>query len=865
MISIRINDIPLQLEAPVNLVEAAAMVGVHIPHLCYHPDLSIHGKCRICMVELKGSPKLLPACMTMAEDGMDVVTNTDKINQIRRGVLGIQLSTHPFDCPTCDKGGECRLQDYVHTYGADVKKYAASEEKPNYDNPLIERNMARCVNCRRCIRVCSEVQADDVYEAMAGKGPNDKIVTDESKCVHCGHCIAVCPVGAIQSRMSLHTYRPWYIDSETTTVCPYCGDGCRLKLQARKGRIIRAVSLDEKAPGLGSLCVKGRFGYDVPNSVERLTKPLIKKSGGFVEATWDEALGLVAKRLAEITAANGPDAVGALIGGRNTNEEAYLLQKFIRTAVGTNNIDNTARLGHLNALMAIENTAGLLSFKSEIRGIAEAKSILVIGTDPMAENPITGLAVKKAVRKNEAKLIVADAGRNGSRKFAAQSLDVKPGSLGRLARAIVSVLFAEGLYDKSLESDEVAEPGFFSKLSAWAKAKPLSAMCADAGVAEADVAEAARTLASEGRTAIIFGAGVTASANGYADALAVARLWITLGGAAKVGIYPMAAKAGEQGACDMGALPDMLPGYRKVTSASERGRVSGLWNVVVPEKPGLDLFGMLSGGLKAMYVIGADLVSTLPGGAGTAAALSAIDFLVVQDIFMTETAKLADVVLPAAAFAEKDGTFTNSERRVQRITAVIEPVGDSRPDGRIIADIATLMGRPMRWKASEVREGVSVSTPPYAGINFALLKRRGIQWPVKLMPCELRFGSAEGEDAGIQPNSPGGFYADFSPSLYHSGTMTRRALGLNKVAGSAYAAFNPEDAARLGMAEAGECVRATVKSETGSVTLDAKIDASVPKGIVHIPDHFAGAGVSGLIASGHAAARFWPVAVEIIK
>ncbi|MBI5694875.1 MAG: molybdopterin-dependent oxidoreductase [Nitrospirae bacterium] len=885
-INVVINGIPVQLERPMNIVEAAKRVGIHVPHFCYHKELTIYAGCRICMVEVKGKPRPVAGCSTIMSDGMEVFTESEKVIAARKGVLELQLLHHPLDCPVCDKGGECALQDYAFKYGAAQTRFMENKRliPVNYNNPLLERNMERCVSCKRCVRICAEIQGDWVLSDMnrGSRVTMESFCGDESECVHCGHCLSNCPVGAIQSRLYKHVGRPWYVDTEAETICPYCADGCTMTLQTREDKVLRVVSDETYSKGAnrGSLCVRGRFGYDFPNSNERLTTPLVKKDGYFVESNWDEAVAHVAKRLSEIKSAAGPDAIGAEIGGRNTNEEAYLLQKFMRTAVGTNNIDNMARMGHINALNALEAAFGVAGSTGQIKDIAQAKSVLLIGNDAATENPITGLAIKKAVLKGGAKLIVADAGRNMMTKHSALRLTYRAGSEGELVMGLINAVFSTKMHDADLEAKYTS---VFDKVRAKAEKYTPAYVSGKTGIPAEDIKRAAMVFANAKPATIVFGKGITATADGFGKSLALADLAFITGNVGKPGggINPMASKAGEQGACDVGALPDRLPGYRKVSSADDRKRLGGLWKSELPENPGLTVCEMVDAGgtgrLQAMYVVGANLAYELPDTKNTVESLKGLKFLVVQDIFMSETAQMADVVFPAATFAEKSGTFTNSERRVQRVAPAMKPQGGARQDGEIIAAVSARMGRPMDWEPSVVMDKISVSTPIYAGITYDTLVGGGVQWPyyeemksgTAVLHAEGVTGRADTADAGVGEGAaltdkefP--FVADITVSLYHSGTTTRRTRGPNMVVGKATAGMNPADAANLGIAD-GDAV--VVRSSTGELRLPASMDKAVPAGVVHIPAHFAdvcAGSITGLVldpAGKTPVARYWPVAV----
>ncbi len=897
MINVKINGIPVQLEKPVNVIEAAKKVGIHVPHFCYHPELTIYAGCRICMVEVKGRPKLVAGCATLVSDGMEVITESERITKERRGILELQLTHHPLDCPVCDKGGECTLQDYVFKYGADRSRFIEPKRSipVNYNNPLIERNMERCVNCKRCVRICSEIQGDDVLSDMnrGSRAVMESFMRGEKECVHCGHCLSNCPVGAIQSRLSKHSVRPWYVEREAETICPYCGDGCTIYMQSREGRILRVLSDETYSVGAncGSLCVRGRFGYDFPNSPERLTRPLIKRDGYFVESTWDEAVSYVAEKLSAIRTASGPDSIGAIIGGRNTNEEAYTLQKFMRVVIGTNNVDNLARLGHINAITALEDAFGLGGMTNQIKDIANSKAVLLIGHDATTENPITGLAIKKAVKKNGAKLIVADAGRNGMFKHAHMKLKYKPGSTTFVIHGLLNAVFAQNFQDKEVEAKNQA---LFDKIKALCAFYTPEKVEEKTGIPAETIKEAAREFANAESASIVFGRGVTACVCGYKSSLALTDLTLITGNVGKHGggVNPMASKAGEQGACDMGALPDRLPGYRRVTSEDDRRRLGSLWKADLPKNPGLTAVEMMEaageGRLQALYVVGANTAFDLPNRDKVLKALQNLKLLVVQDIFMSETAQLADVVFPAASFAEKEGTFTNSERRVQRVRPVMKPVGESRPDGEIIAAVSEKMGRPMEWHPSQVMDRITVSTPIYAGITYDLLDEAGgVQWPYyeemksgteilhskgydarrAAKEADIALKAATTRNVKTMPEEEFNFIAEINTSLYHSGTTTRRTKGPNLVENAPYAALNPADAAKLG-AEEGRTVK--ISSRHGSLRLAVKHDKYVPSGVVHLVNHYAEAACNILTDNSVLdpvnkvpATKFWPVLLEV--
>jgi len=885
MIKVKINGIEVELERPMNVVEAAAKVGIHVPHFCYHKELSIYAGCRICMIEVKGKNWLVAGCTVMMTDGMEVTTESEKITAARRGILELQLLHHPLDCPQCDKGGECRLQDYAFKYGAATTRNIEPKREinVNYNNPLIERNMERCVSCKRCARICAEMQGDWVLSDMhrGSRVTFESFMGREEECVHCGHCVSNCPVGAIQSRLYKHSSRPWYVDRSAYTVCPYCANGCTFTLESRKGRILRSVADETYSIGAnrGRLCVKGRFGYDTPNSTDRLTVPLIKKNGAFAEATWDEAAAYVAERFGKIIKNNGPGAIAGLAGGRTTNEENYLFQKFMRGAVGTNNIDNMARLGHINALTATEAALGRPGMTGSIQGLAGAKVIIQVGTDTATENPITGLFIKRSVIKNRGRLILVDAARNAMDKHAAVRMYARPGTIGGVIRGMIHHIMNNNLQDQEAES---ANAELFEKIKADVAEHSPEAVAERTGVDAESIKRAAQEFAAAETGAIVFGRGLTASHRGYEHSLAVCYLALVAGklGKPSCGVYPMAYRANEQGACDMGVLPDRLPGYLKVTDEEAVKSLKKAWGVGdLSRDIGLTLGEMIEsasdGSLKAMYVMGANPAFEVPGNAQVVEALGKLDLLVVQDIFMSETAELADVVLPAATSAEKEGTFTNAERRVQKVNPAIDVLEGTKTDGEIISLLSEKMGRHVSSDPAGVMAEISATVPGYGGVDYNMLGVNGVILPIT---------PEEGEEVAETPKyayheftPKGGGHAcaaeeaseypmnvDIAVSLYHSGTSTRTSKGPNMVVPEAFAAMNPDEMAEMGLSD-GDTVR--VGSKHGELSLKLKSDRLVPKGTVHIPNHFKGHGLS-VITGLHTAgpnktpvARFWPVNV----
>ncbi len=645
-----------KVEVPLGstILEAANAAGSRIPTLCHDQKLHPYGGCRICLVEVQGTPrKFTPSCTTPATDNMVVTTTSPALIEARRMVLELLLIKHPLDCPVCDKAGECSLQDLVHEYGLGPSRFDPEKKylPPDYESAIIERNISRCILCGKCVRICDEQNGVGEW-AFTRRGTKARISTDFDRpldCEFCGECVEICPVGALTTRQFKYKARSWNLEA-TTSVCNYCGCGCAISYETRNGRIMRV------GPARNNyLCTKGRFGWDATHSEERLTAPKMRVGDKLVDCTWEEALAVVATNFKVIKNKNGAESIGGLGSVRTTNEDSYVFQKFMRTVVGTNNVDMLARL---KAPKGFDSRF----FSGEVSKIGDHEVILVLDKNVGEINPVTGIEIVRAVNKKERKLVLVNDDFNKFNKIATVVIEEKTDqAIGSLLKALSS--------------------------SASGKLK-----------------QAAELLKAAKSVALIVPAALTDTTFKQVK---------ELGGLLNnVTYYPLIRRSNFQGSLDMGVIAGYHPGYRKA------------------EKPGMNavemISGIKSGKITSLYIMGDDPVGSDPN---LKSVLEKLEFLVVQDIFMSETAKLAHVVLPATSSAEKSGTFTNLERRLQQLNKTEEPAGESRPDWQIIQEIAKKMGSSMHYgSAGDILKEIRSEVPLYAGLAL------GACWPADKSP-----------------------------------------------------------------------------------------------------------------------------------
>jgi len=742
--AVRINGKALVGQTGQSILELALANGIEIPNLCYDARLSPSGSCRLCLVEVEGQEGPVCACTLQIQPGMVVRTETEELRAIRKTVLELLFYEHRGACTTCDENGNCKLQRYAYEYqlSDDVFELpAGGEQRENYTtgNEALEYDPGKCIRCGRCIRICEEVQADSAL-TFKGRAASVEVTTafdialNDSTCELCGQCISSCPTGALYERAAKGRGQCKDL-VRTRTTCPYCGVGCQIDLNVnpKTKRIVRVTSEVGCIPNNGNLCVKGRFGMDFIASNKRLTEPLIKRNGKFEKATWEEAIKFIAERLKRIRSEFGADSIAGLSSAKCTNEDNYVFQKFIRACIGTNNVDHCARLCHASTVAGLARAFGSGAMTNSIDELKKAGCIFVIGSNTTEAHPVIGLYIKEAVMKNGAELIVADPRKIDLTRFARLHIAQAPGTDVALINAMMNVIINEELHDKAFIKERTED---FEKLKPVLKDFTPEKAEAITTIPAEKIRTAARIYAGAETASIIYSMGITQHTTGTDNVLSLANLAILTGnvGAESTGVNPLRGQNNVQGACDLGALPNVYPGYQSVEDSEIQTKFESAWGTKLSGNKGLTVVEMMHAieeeNIKALYIMGENPALSDPNLNRTRKALEEVNFLVVQDIFLSETAEYADVVLPSVCFAEKDGTFTNTERRVQRVRKAVAPPGQARSDWEIICEVATKMGYPMAYgRADKIMDEIATVTPIYGGMSFERIDSVGLQWP----------------------------------------------------------------------------------------------------------------------------------------
>jgi len=853
MPNLTINGRPVAVEQGKTVLDACRAAEAYVPTLCDDPQLEPYGACRLCIVKIDGMRGLPSACTTPAADGMKVTTEDPEIRDVRSWTAQLLLADHPLDCLTCAQCGVCRLQEVVEYLGVRqrILKPMARKAKIDESNACYSIDMRKCILCGLCVRACDEIQhlgaIDLVKRGYAsavepfGAGPiNDSI------CETCGECVERCPTGAITARRYL---KP---DHEISTVCPYCGTGCRIVLGARGNTLVSARGDVDAPVSRGRLCVKGRFGsFEFVSHPDRLRTPLIRDGDGFREASWDEAMRLV---ISELKKYRG-DAFGGLSSAKVTNEDNYVFQKFVRAAMGTNNVDHCARLCHSSTVAGLRLSFGSGAMTNPADDLLKADVILVTGSNTTENHPIIGLKIREAVARG-AKLVLFDPRRIQLSEIATIWARQRPGTDVAWINGLMHVIVRDGLMNKKFIESRTEGFEDIEKLVADYPPERVSEIT---GVPPELIEQAARLYATADAASIVYSMGITQHTTGVDNVRSLANLAMLTGqiGRPGTGVNPLRGQNNVQGACDMGALPNFYPGYQDVSDANVRAKFAKAWKAELPEKRGMTVTEILpaaiEGRIKALYIMGENPVLSDADVAHVEEALKNLEFLVVQDIFLTETAKLADVVLPASSYAERDGTYTNTERRVQITQPVVQAPGQARRDWEVICEIATAVGYPMAYASTaEISDEMRSLTPSYAGISHARLDAgEQLHWPC---PSEDHDGTPV-LHSGKFAHGLGQFHpVEYKPAAeetdasfpivlttgrmlehYHTGTMTRRSDGLNGLAPGPFVEVNGDDAKKIRVKD-GDRVKVT--SRRGSIVLPARVGSRVDAGVLFIPFHF---------------------------
>jgi formate dehydrogenase major subunit len=836
-----------------------------IPTLCDAPNLDPFGSCRVCSVDValseNGKTKAMASCHTPIAEGMYIYPSSESIKELRKNILELVLTDHPLDCLTCEVNGNCELQDVAASVGIREVRYPAGDNHldrtKDLSHPYMTSDMSKCINCYRCVRACDEVQGQFVL-SMAGRGFDSQIIkgTDqsfmESDCVSCGACSQACPTSAISD---IFQSKSVHATEKTRTICTYCGVGCNLEVSTSNGKILSIQApYDAEANG-GHTCLKGRYAFKFYDHPDRLKTPLIKRNGKFEEASWDEAYDHIASEITRIKDANGPDAIAGISSARTPNEENYLMQKFIRAVVGTNNIDCCARVCHSPTALGMQRAFGTGAATNSIEDLDHAQFILVVGANPTDAHPVTGAKIKQRMMKGVPSIVI-DPRKIELAKYATYHLQLKPGTNVALLNMMLYYIITENAEDTSFVENRTEG---YDEFKAEILRLDIDEMEAVTGVDKNLVKEAALAYAASKAAMEFHGLGVTEHLQGTFTVQLIADLVMITGNIGKkgAGMNPLRGQNNVQGAADMGAQPHQGAGYLDVTDPEINSRYNTFYGVKdVPSHVGYKIPEMfdaaIEGDLKALWIIGEDVVQTDPNTNKVIAAMENLELLVVQELFMTETAMRATVILPGASFLEKEGTFTNGERRIQRVNKVVEPIEGCKPDGQIIVDIMNRMGyKQPDYTAAGMLEEISQIVPFFKGAKWEELGDNGKQWPVLEDGSDTQMLHIEEFKRG-----KGKFhYFDYEKSReverhekdfpyiittnrelehYNCGAMTRR-TGNVEILTEDVLLMHPDDGRKEGIAD-GDFV--CVESPRGKVDIKAVLTDEMKPGILSSTFHF---------------------------
>ena len=852
-----------------SVMAAASQVGTQIPKLCATDMLESFGSCRLCLVEIDGRRGTPASCTTPAESGMVVHTQSERVRKLRKGVMELYISDHPLDCLTCSANGDCELQDMAGAvglrdvrYGYDGDKHRQDERKDE-SNPYFTFDSSKCIVCSRCVRACEEVQGTFAL-TIEGRGLDSKVSPGgfdflSSECVSCGACVQACPTATLNEKTIIDLGPP---TKATVTTCAYCGVGCSFRAESQGEQVIRMVPFKGGKANEGHSCVKGRFAFGYATHKERITKPMIRQkiTDPWREVSWDEAFTYAASEFKRIQAKYGRDSVGAITSSRCTNEEVFILQKLIRAGFGTNNLDTCARVCHSPTGYGLKQTFGTSAGTQDFKSVAKADVVLVIGANPTDAHPVFASRLKHRLRQG-AKLIVADPRRIDLVKTAhvkaQHHLQLTPGTNVALINALAHVIVTEGL----VKEDYVRERCDLDAFESWARFiaqehNSPEATEALTGVPAAEMRAAARLFATGGNGAIYYGLGVTEHSQGSTMVMGMANLAMATGNVGRdgVGVNPLRGQNNVQGSCDMGSFPHEFSGYRHVSDDATREMFETMWGVQLSSEPGLRIPNMLdeavAGRFKGLYVQGEDIAQSDPNTKHVTAGLEAMECVIIHDLFLNETAKYGHIFLPGSSFLEKDGTFTNAERRINRVRKVIEPL-NGLADWEVTLGFARALGIDMHYAhPSEMMDEIARLTPSFAGVSYEKLDQMGsVQWPCNdaapqgtpIMHAD-RFVRGKGKfmitefvptDERTGARFPLLLTTGRILSQYNVGAQTRRTEN-NAWHDEDVLDIHPFDAENRGVRD-GDLVALT--SRSGEIALRARISERMQPGVVYTTFH----------------------------
>ncbi len=874
-IEVVVDGIPVSVPVGTSVMRAAAEAGVGVPKLCATDSLQPFGSCRLCLVEIDGKKGTPASCTTPCEPGMVVRTQTPRVEELRRNVMELYISDHPLDCLTCPANGDCELQDMAGVVGLREVRYGYDGDNhldaPTDDsNPYFSFDESKCIVCSRCVRACDEIQGT-LALTIVGRGFESKVSPGgrsffDSECVSCGACVQACPTATLEEKSVIDLGMP---TRTVLTTCAYCGVGCSFKAELRGDELVRMVPAKDGGANEGHSCVKGRFAWGYATHTDRVLAPLVRESidQPWREVGWEEAIAFAAERIRDIQARYGVDSVGGITSSRCTNEEVYVVQKMVRAALGTNNVDTCARVCHSPTGYGLKQTFGTSAGTQDFKSVQEADVIVVIGANPTDAHPVFGSRMKRRLREG-ARLIVVDPRRidlvRSPHIEADYHLQLQPGTNVAIVNAMGHVVATEGLIDREFVADR-CDPATFAAWEEFIRQPENSPEAVEAvsGVPAEEIRAAARLYAAGPNSAIYYGLGVTEHSQGSTMVMAMANLAMATGNIGRdgVGVNPLRGQNNVQGSCDMGSFPHELAGYRHISDDAVREQFEALWGAELRGEPGMRIPNMLDaavvGEFKAMFVQGEDIAQSDPNTHHVQRALESMELVIVQDLFLNETARYAHVFLPGTSFLEKDGTFTNAERRINRVRPVMASK-TGKQEWEVTCDLSAALGYPMHYdSASQIMDEIADLTPTFAGVSFALLDEVGsVQWPCN---AEHPLGTPIMHVEGFVRGKGAFQVTPFVPtderttrryplvlttgrilSQYNVGAQTRR---------TANVAWHDEDLLDIHEADAeargiADGTWVTIASRVGSTVMRARVTDRVPPGVVYTTFHFPGSGAN---------------------